>query len=76
MSNNIREKAKRLAAQRYTTRIIVDDSEPEQTLYVALHPELEGCVAQGKTIEDARANLNEFRVDYLEHLLEHHLPIP
>lgn len=76
MNENLREKAKTLAARPYLIRIVRDDSEPEEVLFVALNPELEGCVAQGLSVEEAEANLDEFRIDYIEHLLEHNLPVP
>ena len=38
--------------------------------------ELPGCMAQGRTIEDALVNLEEARVDYLASLLEDGLEIP
>lgn len=76
MKNNLRERAKTLAVRPYTVRILRDDSEIDQPLYLALNPELEGCIAQGETIKEAEQNLAEFRVDYIEHLLQHDLPVP
>ena len=76
MNNGLRERAKQLAIQPYTIRILADNSVDNEPLYLALNPELEGCVAQGETPEEAVANLNEFRIDYLEHLLEHGLRVP
>jgi predicted RNase H-like HicB family nuclease len=76
MSKQLREKANQLAARPYTIRIVRDNSISEEPLFLALNPELDGCMAQGKTIEEAEENLDEFRVDYIEHLLEHNLPIP
>jgi predicted RNase H-like HicB family nuclease len=46
------------------------------TLYLAINPELEGCMAQGDSPEEAIANLDEVRTDYIEHLLDHKLPVP
>lgn len=76
MAESLRDKAKKLAARPYTLRILVDASEPEQPLYLAMNPELEGCMAQGETVEEAANNLAEFRIDYIEHLLEHDLTVP
>jgi predicted RNase H-like HicB family nuclease len=70
------EKAKALAMRPYTLRLLYDDSVSEDPLYVAVNPELDGCVAEGETVEEAEANLAEFRVEYIEHLLKHGLPIP
>ena len=44
--------------------------------YIAINPNLNGCMAQGKTMQEAKDNLDAFRIDYMEHLLEHGLPIP
>ena len=44
--------------------------------YVACHPEIENCIADGTTAEEARKNLAEVTEMILEHLREHHLPIP
>lgn len=76
MSENVRAQAARLAARPYTLRVLLDDSVPEEPLYVALNPELDGCMAQGTTIEEAEASLSAFRVDYIEHLLRNNLPVP
>ena len=76
MNASLREQAKQLAARPYTVKVVRDNSDPEEVLYLALNPELDGCMAQGMSIEEAEENLNEFRVDYIEHLLEHKLPVP
>jgi predicted RNase H-like HicB family nuclease len=76
MSNDLRKKAEQLAARPYTVRILRDDSISDEPLFLALNPELEGCMAQGETPEQAEDNLAEFRVDYIEHLLTHNLQVP
>lgn len=76
MNENLREQARKLAARPYTVKVVVDDSVSDEPLYLALNPELEGCMAQGETIEQAKAYLEEFRVNYIEHLLKHGLPVP
>jgi len=76
MSKTTHEQAVELAGRPYTLRIILDDSVEDEPLFVAINPELEGCVAQGETIQEAKSNLDEFRVEYILHLLENNLPIP
>ncbi len=76
MSSEQRLLAQKLASRPYTIRILRDDSIPEKPLYMAVNPELEGCMAQGESIEEAERFLDEFRVDYILHLLEHDLPVP
>jgi predicted RNase H-like HicB family nuclease len=53
-----------------------DRTTENEYVYVAITPELDGCVAQGDTLKEARENLRAFRVDYIEHLLENHLSVP
>jgi len=45
-------------------------------IYLARHPELPGCVAQGDMPEAARSALDEGREMYLAHLAAHKLPAP
>ncbi|MCL4487326.1 MAG: type II toxin-antitoxin system HicB family antitoxin [Chloroflexi bacterium] len=59
----------------YTT-IVQLASAPEGLYYIARHPEIENCFSDGQTVEEALTNLAEVTQMTLEHLLEHHLPIP
>jgi predicted RNase H-like HicB family nuclease len=43
---------------------------------IAFHPELEGCIAQGETPEEAKRNLDILRVEWIESLLEDGLEVP
>ena len=45
-------------------------------VYLARHPELPGCCAQGDTPDEARVALDEVRAAYLAHLAAHKLPAP
>lgn len=74
--NELLEAAKGLAAQEYAIRITRDKTTDGEDIFMASNPELEGCMAQGETIEDAQSLLKEVRIDYMAHLLEHRLPIP
>lgn len=62
-------------APKYST-IIQLVSEQGQTYYLAEHPELEGCMSEGETPEEASANLQEVTAMLIEHLRENNLPIP
>jgi len=72
----LRERAIELSRIGYTTELLRDKTTDGDQIYLALNPELEGCMAQGETPQDAITNLEEVRVDYFEHLLEFNLPIP
>ncbi|SRR3972149_7344083 len=76
MAKTLREKALELSKMGYTIELLRDKTTDGEYIYLAVNPELEGCLAQGETREDALANLEDVRVDYFEHLLEFNLPIP
>ena len=48
----------------------------EDGWWVAECPSLPGCISQGKTREDAQANIKEAIEGYLESLKKHDEPIP
>jgi predicted RNase H-like HicB family nuclease len=76
MSRNLKKQAEELAARRYLMFVFHEMTTEDEPIYVALNPELDGCFAQGETSQEARENLNAFRVDYIHHLLSHGLPVP
>jgi predicted RNase H-like HicB family nuclease len=55
---------------------IMEDTCGDAVCYMAVHPELPGCMAQGETPEEARRNLDVAREDYISALLEMGLPVP
>lgn len=60
----------------YPIVILRDVSTNGEPLYVAFHPDLDGCAAQGESMQEARENLTEFYQDYIQHLIDHALPVP
>lgn len=68
--------AQKLAELPYTVEVAADQTTDEEPVYLARVPELEGCIAQGRSIEDALESLHEARVDYISSLLEEGLPVP
>ncbi|MGA2505100.1 MAG: type II toxin-antitoxin system HicB family antitoxin [Anaerolineales bacterium] len=76
MDKLLREKAIELSKMGYATDLLRDKTTDGEYIFLAVNPELEGCMAQGETPEDAVANLEDVRIDYMEHLLEFNLPIP
>ena len=71
-----RNRAKYLAAKGYIVQVSKEEVADGEYIYLALNPELEGCMAQGELPEEAVSNLDEVRVAYIEHLLDHNLPVP
>jgi len=76
VTKTITERAVELSKLGYTIELLRDRTTEGEHIYMARNPELEGCMAQGLTSEEALANLDEVRIEHIEHLLEHSLPIP
>jgi predicted RNase H-like HicB family nuclease len=76
MDRNLREKAKRLAELPYSVEVAKDETTDGEPVYLARIPELEGCIAQGETIEQAVEDLHQAKIDYIQSLLEDGLPVP
>lgn len=76
MENELEKRAEALAARSYTEIIIRDRTTDDDHIYVAFTLELDGCMAQGETVDEARENLRLIRIDYILHLLENHLDVP
>lgn len=76
MAKTIQEQAVRLSKLAYTVELLRDKTTDGDYIYLARNPELEGCMAQGLTEQEALNNLDDVRVEHIEHLLEHHLSVP
>ncbi len=76
MSKTIQERAIELSKLGYIIELLRDKTTDGDYIYLARNPELEGCMAQGLTEKEAIANLEEVRVEHIEHLLEHNLEVP
>jgi len=70
------ERARTVAEWPYTTKISKDKTVDGGQVFLASHPELIGCMAQGETVEEAVKNLKEVTYEYVLSLLEDHVPIP
>ncbi len=55
---------------------IVPEQEGDQTVWVAYHPQLRGCMSHGDTPEEALENLAEARAMYLDALMGAGVPVP
>jgi antitoxin HicB len=55
-------------------RVIIE--QDEDGIFIAECPSLPGCVSQGKTREEALANIQDAIKGYLESLKKHNEPIP
>lgn len=73
---NYQDQARELANRHYTVITFRDKTTDGDYVYLARNPELDGCMAQGESLAESQENLLEVRIDYIEHLLEHNLPVP
>lgn len=68
--------AETLANRPYTEIIRQDLSTDGDPVFLAFTPELEGCMGQGLSGEEAKENLREARVAFILSLLEDNLIVP
>ena len=61
-----RDEAENLARQPYSVLVIRNTTDQGDLFFLAVNSELEGCIAHGKTSEEAIENLSEARKDYLQ----------
>jgi predicted RNase H-like HicB family nuclease len=70
------DKAQRLALQNYTVSISEDTLSNGEKVYVLEHPELDGCIAHGSTLDEALDELRQATISYLYYLLVDGLDVP
>jgi predicted RNase H-like HicB family nuclease len=76
MAKTLQERAIELANSGYTIEMLRDRATDGGYVFLARSPELEGCMAQGLTEDEARLNLEQVRIEHIEHLLEFNLVVP
>lgn len=55
-------------------RVLIQQDEDD--VFVAKCPSLPGCISQGKTREEALANITDAASGYLQSLKKHNEPLP
>lgn len=60
----------------YSIEVTLDEYTDGSPCYIARIPELPGCMSDGDTPEEAKANLDEAKRDYIQSLLEDGLEVP
>ena len=75
-NTQLRHKAERLAGRPYGVVVDRDETTDGEQIYLASNPELPGCLAHGKTKEEAVENLRDARTEYVLSLLEDGLQVP
>lgn len=76
MNMNLFQLAKKLAMRPYLVMTAKSETTDGQPTFNARTLEIEGCIGQGDTPEQAVQDLRDALVDYIESLLEDGLDIP
>lgn len=74
--DEIWSQAEILAGQGYSYRVSEDELTNAEKVYILEHPALPGCMADGTTFEEALAELNQVRVEYIYFMLLDGLEVP
>ncbi len=69
LPNEFRAEAENLASLPYAVVVIRDTDSEGKPVFVARNLELDGCMADGSTSEEAIENLKDARADYIQVLL-------
>ncbi|MBI4318437.1 MAG: type II toxin-antitoxin system HicB family antitoxin [Chloroflexi bacterium] len=75
MKSAVRDRARNLAIRPYSVTVSKDHAGAEEVFLVE-HPELPGCMAQGRTLEEALKELDDARFEYIASLLEDGQRVP
>ena len=76
MRKENRKLAESLANRPYQAHVFLDETTDGEPVYVALVPEMSGCIAHGDTVEEALEWLESARVDHIWFLLDHKMEVP
>jgi predicted RNase H-like HicB family nuclease len=76
MSQNYLEIAQKLAARPYFILKSKDETTDGQPIFIARTLEIEDCIGQGSTPDEAEQDLRAALVDYIESLLEDGMFVP
>lgn len=76
MNPDLIRKASELAQRAYTIEVTPDKTTDGEAAYTAYVVELDGCLGQGATAEEAEADVRLAMVDYIASLIEDGLPVP
>ena len=76
MNKEYLKKAESLAKRPYQAHVFFDETTEGEPVYVAIVPEMPGCVAHGDTVEEALEWLESAKLDHIWFLLDKKLEVP
>lgn len=65
-----------LAQRAYQAHIFLDETTDSEPIYVAVVPEMPGCIAHGDSFSEALEWLDSAKLDHIEFLLDHGMEVP
>ena len=76
MKSDIYREADVLAKRPYQVQVFLDETTDGDPVYVAIVPEMPGCIAHGATVEEAIEWLDSAKLDHICFLLERGQNVP
>jgi len=70
------KKAESLSRRPYQAQVFLDETTDGEAVYVAIVPEMPGCIAHGDTVEEALEWLESAKLDHIWFLLDKNLDVP
>lgn len=76
MKQKYYRQAESLAQRHYQAHVFLDETTDGEPVYVAIVPEMPGCIAHGDSIEEALEWLESAKLDHIWFLLDRELDVP
>lgn len=76
MNKKNHKKAESLSKRAYQAHVVLDETTDGEPVYVAIVPEMPGCIAHGDTVEEALEWLESAKLDHIWFLLDKNLEVP
>lgn len=76
MNEEVFRHAEKLAELPHQIHYFLDETTDGEPWFVAIVPELPGCISDGETIEEAHKNIRDAKADFIYLLLRDGLDVP
>ena len=70
------KEAESLSKRPYQAHVFLDETTDGEPVYVAIVPELPGCIAHGDSVEEALEWLESAKLDHIWFLLDKSMEVP
>lgn len=76
MNKKYYNEAESLSKRPYQTQVFRDETTDGEAIYVAVVPEMPGCIAHGDSVEEALEWLESAKLDHIWFLLDKNMDVP